>query len=157
VSAATPRTEAFCDITPPWSAETQIKFNGVYPLPWWGLRFSGTYQNLPGIQHRASATFSNAQIAPSLGRNLSSGAGGTATVELLPNSFLFEDRLNQIDLRVTKNMKIGRARLQGMFDIYNVANTRTVLGVNPTYGANWLNPTLLLGGRLFKFGGQFDF
>ena len=34
---------------------------------------------------------------------------------------------------------------------------RTILSENATYGPQWRVPTTVLGGRLFKFGGQFDF
>jgi hypothetical protein len=44
-----------------------------------------------------------------------------------------------------------------MFDIYNVFNAATILGVNTTYGATWLTPTSVLGGRLLKFGTQINF
>jgi hypothetical protein len=32
-----------------------------------------------------------------------------------------------------------------------------VLNVNGTYGTTWLRPTSIIGGRLFRFGGQVDF
>ena len=54
-------------------------------------------------------------------------------------------------------MRLGRYRVRGQFDIYNVLNASTVLGVNAAYGANWLKPTAIVPARLFKFGGQFDF
>jgi hypothetical protein len=44
-----------------------------------------------------------------------------------------------------------------MFDVYNLFNARTILGVNTRYGPSWLQPTSVLGGRLVKFGAQVDF
>ena len=73
-----------------------------------------------------------------------------------PNT-IFESRLNQLDLRFTKIFKCGRARVQGSVDVYNVFNARDVLSLNSTYGAAWLRPSTILGGRLFKLGGQIDF
>jgi hypothetical protein len=69
----------------------------------------------------------------------------------------FEDRLNQTDIRFTKTFQMGEARMRGQFDLYNVFNAASVLGVNPTYGANWLRPTAILPARVFKFGAQIDF
>ena len=74
---------------------------------------------------------------------------------LAPNA-KYEERLNQLDIRFTKIMKFGKARVQGMFDIYNVFNANSVLTVNNTYGPNWLAPISIVGARMFKFSGQLD-
>src|SRR5262249_18962066 len=75
----------FCEITNP---QNQVKIAASYPLMW-GLQVSGVLQNLMGTPWAESVTATNAQIAPSLGRNLGAcGAAavcnGTATV---PNLF----------------------------------------------------------------------
>ena len=147
----------FCRSILPMKGQSQAKFSAVYPLPWYGVQLSGVFQNLPGIPVAASWVVPNASIAPSLGRNLASGANGTATIAILEPNTIFGNRLNQVDLRVTKIFRLGRGRLKGDFDIYNVANARTILSENGTYGPQWRVPTSVLGGRLFKFGGQFDF
>ena len=59
----------------------------------------------------AQFVYSNAQIAPSLGRNLAScGAAttctGTSTIAFLPSYALFEDRYTQFDLRFAKTVKV---------------------------------------------------
>jgi hypothetical protein len=155
-SAAGPRIAGFCNIRPPWSANTQVKANAIYPMPL-GLQTSFTYQNLPGVADGATLNYTNAQVAPALGRNLSAGVAGTVAVPLIMPQTVFEDRLNQFDLRFTKIVRVGRSKLQGMFDIYNLFNASTILGVNSTYGtAAWLRPTAILGARLFKVGGQID-
>ena len=58
----------------------------IYPLPW-SLQTSVIYQNFGGVENSPTVTLTNAQIAPSLGRNLSScGAAAvcnqTVTVEM---------------------------------------------------------------------------
>ena len=79
----------------------------------------------------------------------------------------FLDRHTQLDLRLTKKLGLGpRARLQAIFDIYNVLNASTVLAVNSTYGPAWQRPVSdnsiggvdpVLPGRLLQFGGRFEF
>ena len=69
----------------------------------------------------------------------------------------FESRINQVDVRLSKTIRVGRAHIQGMFDIYNVINASPILSLNTTYGPNWLRPTEILNGRLIKFGAQLDF
>jgi len=141
---------------------TQVKFLGAYTLPW-DVQISGTYQSIPGPQITASATFTNAQIAPSLGRSLSSGS--TATVNLVQPGTLYAERLNQIDLRFTKIFQFGERRIQGMIDLYNALNDNTLLVQSSTYGATvgaaagraWLVPQAILPGRVVKFGVQLNF
>src|SRR5205807_304909 len=140
-----PRTDAYCNVVPPWSAGTQVKANGYYPLPWWGLEPSFTFQNLPGAQVLANQSISNVAIAPSLGRDLAScgaAAACTATVSiaLLPPQTMFLDRVSTLNLGLAKMIKFGKGRVKGTVDVYNVFNASTVLNVNGTYGPSWLRP-----------------
>jgi hypothetical protein len=143
----------FCHVGPPF--QTQVKLLGSYPLPWWGMAASATYQSVPGVQVTASGVFASAQIAPSLGRSLS-GNTATAVVQLIPPGTMYGDRLHQLDARLSKTFHLGSTRLQGQFNVYNLLNVGPILGVNTTYGANWLTPTATLVGRMFKFGAQVD-
>jgi hypothetical protein len=153
---------AFCNNTPPWSQGTQVKFMAVYPLPW-GIQTSAIYQNSAGVPITATYTATNAQIAPSLGRNLGSCRGaatcnGNLAVELLPYNSEFEPRLQQIDLRFSRLFRlVGNSRLRAGLDIYNVLNASNVLSMNTTYGSGWQDVRQILGGRLMRVGAQFDF
>jgi hypothetical protein len=142
-------------VTPPF--QNQIKFLAVYPLPWWGLQTSVAYQGLPGPQITASYVATNVQIAPSLGRNLSAGVNGTATIPLVSPGTLYAPRLNQTDFRVTKIFTVGKMRIQGNFDAYNLFNNSAILTLNTTYGPAWQTPNSVLQGRLVKFGAQLTF
>lgn len=147
----------FCkSVQPWWKGGTQFKFNAIYPLP---LQFqiSATLQNLPGVTYGANLTYTNAQVLPSLGRNLSAGAAGTVVIPLVTPQTLFENRLNQVDVRLGRTFKFGRAKVQGQFDAYNLFNAGTILAVNQTYGAAWRRPTSILGPRVFKVGATVDF
>ena len=71
---------------------------------------------------------------------------------------MFEGRIQQVDLRLSKVFRFGAAKIQGMFDIYNLLNGSPILQINTTYGPDWSKPTaVLLDARLFKFGIQVDF
>ena len=153
-----PRRQAFCDVRPPF--QTQVKAYAVYPLRWWGLQTSGTFQTLAGPMITASYPATNAQILPSLGRNLSSGAGSTVLVDLIPPGTMYGERIYQTDARVTKSFRLGSRRLQAMFDLYNLFNANPVQTLNTRYsgnGSTWLTPLSILNGRLLKLGAQFDF
>jgi hypothetical protein len=151
---------AFCQITIP---NNQLKFAGSYPLPWWGLQVSGNFQNLPGIPDAVSYVATNAQIAPSLGRNL--GQCGTSATcnstvvisSLIPPNSMLEPRQNQTDLRLAKLFQIGRFKVKGTLDVYNVFNANSIQILNTTYGSTWRNGSSILSGRFLKFGTQLTF
>jgi hypothetical protein len=150
----------FCHVDYPFL--TQVKFLGSYTMPW-GVQVAGTFQSVPGPEIAASATFTNAQIAPSLGRLLSSGS--TATVALVEPGTLYVERMNQVDLRLTKIFRAGERRLQAMVDLYNALNVSTVLKQSDIYGATsgaatgsaWLVPQAIMPDRVVKFGVQVNF
>ena len=161
LSTGPTQSTQFCRSTLPWGGQTQVKLAAAYPLPWWEVKTAVTYQNLVGATDSASRTYSNAEVFPTLGRNLGACAATATTCTaqvtvgnlFTPNSKR-ENRLNQLDLRFSRPFVVRGARLTGMFDIYNLFNASTITNVNSTYGGVWLTPTSFLPGRLFKFGVQ---
>jgi hypothetical protein len=148
-----PTVLRFCHVTTPFL--TQVKVLGWVGLPW-DLQASATVQSLPGPPIAANYTATNAQITPSLGRTLAAG-GGTVTMPLIAPNTIFGQRLNQVDVRLTKNFQVGRRRVKGMVDLYNALNASPVLIQNDTVGPAWQQPQYILPGRMLKFGGQIDF
>jgi hypothetical protein len=142
---------AFCRVETPFL--NQLKLLGSYSLPW-GIRTSATFQNFPGSQLAALAVFTSAQVAPSLGRPLS--AASTVTVDVLGPAALYQNRLNQLDLRISKVFRVGQTRLEAMIDAYNILNDNTVLTSNVAY-ATWRTPQVILPARFAKVGVQIDF
>lgn len=129
-----------CRVVTPIAGNQQVKFIWSYPLPY-GLAVSGVVQNIPGVAIQATTTFTNDQIAPSLGRNLSrcpapTGpcSGITVALPLLEPNALYEERLTQVDLRLLKNFVGDWGRFRVTFDLYNLFNASTVLARNNTYG-----------------------
>ena len=150
-----PRMTDFCDVAPPM--QPNVKFATVYPIPFWELQFSGTLQSTPGPEITASYAATNAEIAPSLGRDLSAGRNATVLVDLVPKGTMYGNRINQVDLRLAKTFRMGSRRVQGMFDLYNAFNARPFLTMQNRFGPAWQTPTSVLIGRLAKFGVQVDF
>jgi hypothetical protein len=145
----------YCRMAPP--LQSQVKLIGSYPLPW-GLAASAAFQSVPGPQIVASYVALNAQVAPSLGRNLSAGANATATVQLIEPGTMYGDRVNQLDTRVTRTFRFsGNRRAQAQLDLYNLLNVGPTINLNTRYGPAWLSPTAVPPGRMLKFGVQLDF
>jgi hypothetical protein len=145
-----------CEVNPPFIPTAT--FSGLYPLPWLGLVASATYRDYPGPEITASYVVPNAQIAPSLGRNLASGANGTATVPLIAPGTMYGPHARQLDFRLSKRQRIGsRTRIVANLDVFNLFNATGIDRLSTTYGPNWQRPTLLQLGRWVKFSGQVDF
>jgi len=159
-----PRNGQFCHVAPPWSSGTQVKFLAVYPLPW-DLETSAIFQNSPGIPITASYVVTNAQVRQALGRNLAAcpsqavaTCNATVRTELIPPNTMFEPRLTQVDVRVSRLFRLGgTSRLRGTLDIYNLFNASNVLSMTPGYGPSWLNAAQVLSARLLRIGAQLDF
>ena len=157
-----PQSLLNCRIVLSWAHTMDIKLNASYPLPG-EFGVSAVLQNVAGPQYTASYATPNAQIAPSLGRNISSC--GTAAVcaaslnipLIIPHT-QYEARRNQLDLRVSKTLRFGgKTRLQANLDIYNSLNDNAILGVNNSYGASWRRPLSILSGRLLQVSGELSF
>jgi hypothetical protein len=134
---------------------TQVKLLGTYPIPKVGVDVAATFQSIPGPLIQANFIATNALVQPSLGRPLSGGATNT-TVNIVQPGTMYGERLNQLDLRVTKNFRFGTERFRVSLDVFNALNGNAVRTVNVNY-ASWLTPTAILDPRLFKISGQFDF
>jgi len=79
-----PNFSLYCDQSGsgiPW--RTQLKLVGTYPLPWWGIQFSGSLQALPGyvLFNNNLPTLQQGSVAsPNASLNLPNGAGTVFTV-----------------------------------------------------------------------------
>ena len=143
---------------------TQVKVQASYPLPG-DFVVAAILQNIQTVPYGANYTMTNAQVAPTLGRNLA--ACGTRTIEtctatvvvpLLNPDVNFEKRRTQLDLRFTKRFTLGAGRrLQANLDLYNLTNSAALLTTNTSYGRQWRNPTAIVNGRLLQLSARLTF
>jgi hypothetical protein len=147
------QSTTMCHVQTPFL--TQAKLFTTYNVPKAGVGVAATFQSLPGPLVAANYIAGNAVVSPSLGRPLSGGVANT-TVNLVTPGTLYGERLNQLDLRFTKDLKFARRSFRANFDIYNALNGNDVRTINANY-ASWLVPTGILDPRLFKISAQFDF
>jgi hypothetical protein len=154
--AAPSTPTAYCRVVTPFTAQTQFKLHGVVPFPG-DIAASFAYVNLSGPSFDANYAATNAEIAPSLGRNLAGGVQ-TVIVPLVPPQTLFEDRITRLDLRVSKVFQLrNRVRFQINVDAYNALNANSVRATISNYGLRWQQPQQILDPRLIQFGGQISF
>ena len=93
---------------------------------------AATFQSIPGLGDSTNPSVAafyvatNAEIAPSLGRNLSAGPNGTVTVNLIEPNSVLSDRVNQLDLRLSRVFSRRTTRIRASFDLYNALNANPV-------------------------------
>jgi hypothetical protein len=157
-----------CDQTAPF--RTQWKFFGVYPVKY-GLSVSATLQIVPspaagGLESDIIASYAatNAEILPTLGRNLAAGANSTVIIPNLMKPYQLPAQFaKQLDLRLAKSLPLAQdRRIQLTMDVYNVLNRSDMQALNTRLGRSasnnlWQRPNLILQARYFQFGAQVDF
>ena len=140
-----------CEVTPPFQGNYRV--SGGYTFPW-QIQVSGVFQSIPPSDIQANLAVTSAAAVPSLGRPLTVPS---INVNLIEPSTEFLERINQLDLRVSKAVRVGRYRVEAIADFYNAFNASTVLTVIPTYGQIWLRPSTILQSAFVKLGGRLSF
>jgi hypothetical protein len=164
----------------------QIKLSGSVPLPA-GIQVSGTFQSNPGYANRSLATTrgtggtswllsrttrypancpapcpASALVLPTLNGTPANSAN--LRVQLIPYSSegQFTDRINQLDLRVTKSVSMGRVKVLPQLEVFNVFNSSAVILqrstdysiASATAPATYNQPSGILNGRIIGLGAQ---
>ncbi len=162
-----PQRLRFCEAQQPFLGNYRI--SGGYTFPW-QIQVSGVFQSLPPDPQTAvgaapgaapavaNFTVTNTTPGNTLGRPIAT-PGGVIIVPLVdPSTYTdYGDRVNQVDLRVTKGLRFGRYRVDIMADFYNTFNVAPVLTYTTTYGPAWLVPQSILQAGFVKLGGRFTF
>jgi hypothetical protein len=144
-----------------------LKLLGSYSLPL-GVQVSATFQFSRGVQNGTIggnsilATWSaTPESATTLGRPYSAGLT-TKSVNLIANGANYgTENLNQLDLSVSKRIKINKVGFRVNIDAYNLFNSDWPFAVTNTFStaatSAYLRPTNVLQSRFVKIGAQFDF
>jgi hypothetical protein len=77
---------------------------------------------------------------------------------------MYGSRLNMLDTRIGKILRIAGTRAIVSLDLYNALNASPALTYNQTFNfvptttsSNWLTPTSVLAARVMKIGASIDF
>jgi hypothetical protein len=154
------REHAFCRDARPY--QTSMKLAGTWPAPY-GVQVSGSIQAIPGPAYNGDFAFTRSdQTTPGasgqqvigLGRQLTSSSTTLTIVE--PNQD-FGPHVKKVDMRLSKNFRVGTYRLTGSMDVLNLFNSAGILVVTGRVGPAWRNPEQVMGGRVYRLGGRVDF
>jgi hypothetical protein len=141
-----------------------------YTIPKIDVQVSAILRSQPNVQATndpasnglaMNATFfqTNAAIQAALGRPIAGGAT-TVALDIAKPGQVYPDRLNTVDMRFTKIIKIGRTRTNVGIDLYNLLNANTGISFNQNFGADgsaWLRPNGILNPRYVRFNATVDF
>ncbi|MEO8258383.1 MAG: TonB-dependent receptor [Acidobacteriota bacterium] len=148
----------------------QYKGIATYIVPRIDLALSATFTSKPGIQvsgfgtpvtggaFAANYTVSNQVVSAILGRPLA-GNATNLTVNLIEPHSILGERVNELNMRVGKILRLGKSRANVGVDFYNLLNAATPLSYNQAFipGGAWLTPTSVLSARFAKLSLQLDF
>ena len=155
--------QSFCHRESGW--KTNFKGLASYTVPKIDVLLSTTWKSVPYPGNNFPSVTSQSQGAQvlavpiaqtNLGRPLSSGLP-IEFLNLVQPGTVYGDRLNQVDLRLGKNLRYGRTRTMVALDIFNLLNSNTPDVYQQNYGPTWQNPLSITVGRFFKISAQFDF
>jgi hypothetical protein len=150
-------TNPWCDTSTGWV--TRFSALGTYTIPKIDVLVAGTVRSDQGASLAANWAARTTNTV-GLDRPFAGIGGSTITVNLIEPGTLYGDRVNQIDLRFAKIVRLGRTRTNVGFDLYNVANSAPVLSYNQSFSpatSTWLRPNSVLQSRFVKFSAQIDF
>ena len=144
-----------CHVADPF--QPRVSMLAVYRIPRVDVQVSGIYQGRPGAERMVNVNVPVAQTG------LPNGTFTTTTVltNFLDTGEMFGERLNEMDVKIAKVVRLMGRRLTAGFEIYNALNSSDILSYNNTYsltGTNaWGQPLSLQTPRYAKFSMDIDF
>jgi hypothetical protein len=140
----------------------QYKISGTYPLAY-GVQVSGSFQSNPGgapTQNGLDQSQNDIyNLSPAAFKTLTGATLTQAQVQaaLLQPGTVYLPRINSMDLRFSKKVTVGRCKLTGNLDLFNMFNANPVTAYTQTFGASFGKVNGILPGRLLGVGGTFNF
>jgi hypothetical protein len=127
---------------------------GRYNFNNWTFKASGSYEARWGLRLSPSYRF---QAGQPFGRTfLATTNYGQQRVLAEPIDSQAQRNFSLIDMRVEKSVPVGRRKIGLVLDIYNLTNANAEQNINWASGSAYLAPSNIIGPRIVRFGGRFD-
>jgi hypothetical protein len=127
---------------------------GRYNFDNWTFKASGSYDARWGIRVSPSYRF---QAGQPFGRTfLATTNYGQQRILAEPIDAQSQRNFSLIDLRVEKSVALGRRKVGLVVDVYNLTNSNAEQNINWASGSSYLAPSNIIGPRIVRFGGRFD-
>ncbi|HEV3218098.1 MAG TPA: carboxypeptidase regulatory-like domain-containing protein [Vicinamibacterales bacterium] len=124
-----------------------LRLSGLYELPY-GVSASATFQHQTGFPEITTVSVGNNTIALT--------QGGTS-IAIQPRATTRLPSLNQVDVSLRKALRTRSTTFQPRIDVYNLANSATVLSRATVLGSSYGAVNSIQRGRLIKLGFSVDF
>ncbi|HZM62870.1 MAG TPA: hypothetical protein VFB85_23860, partial [Vicinamibacterales bacterium] len=82
---------------------------------------------------------------------------GSLTLTVEPQGTFFYDTVKLVDLRFSKGVAVGRSRLEGLFDLFNITNSSAVLSTNNQTGTSYGAVLTTVNPRIARLGVRWSF
>ena len=140
-----------CATETPWISQGSVF--GSYTFPY-DIAVSAAFFSRQGTERLAVVLVPDAVATAALGRP---NTLDTINVNVIPPGTVYGDRLNQLDVRLSKVINFGGgANLRASFDIHNVFNANAIARERYTL-VNYLQLVGIQPDRLAKLSAQFNF
>jgi hypothetical protein len=124
-----------------------LRLSGVKDLPW-KIALSATYQRQSGFPEITSVSVGNNTIAL---------VQGTTNITTEPRATTRLPNLNQFDVSLRRNFRLGAKSFQPRLDFYNLLNSATITSRNNTLSSSYFAVNSIQRGAIIKAGMNVDF
>jgi hypothetical protein len=149
-------TNPYCLVDPGFI--TKVTGLASYTIPRIDVLVAASLRSDQGAPLRAIWNAPVALVSEALGRPAAI-AGTTVPIDLVAPGEVWGDRVNELNLRFAKVLRLGRTRTHVGVDVFNILNSDAILTYNQTFqpGGQWLAPQSVLTPRFMKVSAQIDF
>jgi hypothetical protein len=162
--------QAACNASEPWL--TTLRGLASYTVPKVDVLVSAIVRSQANVQpggdvatngasRNANFLMTSAQLQTATGHPLRTGVTTDMANLLLPGA-IYGERVNNLDMRFAKIVRVRDTRANVGIDLYNILNANTPTTVDATFdpataGERWQRPTAVLQPRFLRFNVTFDF
>jgi hypothetical protein len=140
---------------PPQDPNRQL-YNNYLDYWHWQYKALGSYELPYGVSVSGSVRVTKGEP---YGRTLNAGGltQGSVTLTVERMGTFFYPTSTLVDLRFAKSLPVGRGRLEGLLDVFNLTNSSAVLSTNNLTGASYGNVLTTVNPRIARLGVRWSF
>ena len=136
-------------------AKRLVRLQTSYLMPW-DINTALTFRHTGGLNSFASGAQSPSPMARVV-QVPDRTTNQLYQIRVEENGEYRQDPVNVLDLRAAKIFRLGRVRIEGVFDVFNVFNANNVLAAGTLTASNFDRPTVVLTPRVARVGVKFEF